>query len=99
MKKTDTDMETVKEAATVPEAATNEPVTAGGPANAVASLSPEQLEELKQRAAKADEHWDRLLRTTADLDNYRKRAVRDHERGHYLVKIGAKDYDRFLFRT
>ncbi len=43
----------------------------------VATISPEQLEELKQRAAKADEHWDRLLRTTADFDNFRKRAARE----------------------
>jgi hypothetical protein len=31
------------------------------------------------RAAKADEHWDRLLRTQADLENYRKRAVRERQ--------------------
>jgi len=43
------------------------------------TLTPEQLEELKQRAAKADEHWDRLLRTTADFDNYKKRASREKQ--------------------
>jgi len=43
------------------------------------SLTPEQLEELKQRAAKADEHWDRLLRTTADFDNFKKRAAREKQ--------------------
>jgi molecular chaperone GrpE len=43
------------------------------------NLTAEQLEELKQRAAKADEHWDRLLRTTADFDNFRKRAVREKQ--------------------
>jgi molecular chaperone GrpE len=42
-----------------------------------AALSPEQIEELQSRAAKADENWDRLLRTTADLDNYKKRAARE----------------------
>jgi len=42
-------------------------------------LSPELLEDLKTRAAKADEHWERLLRTTADLENYKKRALRDRE--------------------
>jgi molecular chaperone GrpE len=42
-----------------------------------ASVTPEQLEELKERAAKADEHWDRLLRTTADFDNFKKRAARE----------------------
>jgi molecular chaperone GrpE len=60
----------------------------GGPNSAVenadslatidpASLTVEQLEELKARAAKADEHWDRLLRTTADFDNFKKRAARE----------------------
>ena len=44
-----------------------------------ASLTPEQLEELKQRAAKADENWERLLRTTADFDNYKKRALREKQ--------------------
>lgn len=41
------------------------------------SLTHEQLEELKSRAAKADEYWDRLLRTTADFDNFKKRAARE----------------------
>ncbi len=43
------------------------------------SLSPEQLEELKCRAAKADENWERLLRTTADFDNFKKRAARERQ--------------------
>jgi molecular chaperone GrpE len=37
------------------------------------------LEELKEQAAKAAEHWDRLLRTTADFDNFRKRAAREKQ--------------------
>jgi len=41
------------------------------------ALSPEQIEDLKARAAKADETWDRLLRTTADFDNFKKRAARE----------------------
>lgn len=44
---------------------------------AVVPPTPEQIEELKVRAAKADEHWDRLLRTTADFDNFKKRAARE----------------------
>ena len=44
-----------------------------------ATVTPEQLEELKQRAAKADDNWDRLLRTTADFDNYKKRAAREKQ--------------------
>ena len=41
------------------------------------TLAPEQIEELKTRAAKADENWERLLRTTADFDNFKKRAARE----------------------
>jgi molecular chaperone GrpE len=44
-----------------------------------ATLTPEQFEELKQRAARADENWDRLVRTTADFDNYKKRAAREKQ--------------------
>lgn len=43
------------------------------------TLTPEQLEELKERAAKADENWERLLRTTADFDNFKKRAAREKQ--------------------
>jgi molecular chaperone GrpE len=43
------------------------------------NIAPEQLAELKERAAKADEHWDRLLRTTADFDNFKKRAAREKQ--------------------
>ena len=43
------------------------------------TLTVEQLEELKTRAAKADENWDRLLRVTADFDNFKKRAARERQ--------------------
>src|SRR3954467_2458129 len=43
------------------------------------TVTAEQLAELKERAAKADEHWDRLLRTTADFDNFKKRAAREKQ--------------------
>jgi molecular chaperone GrpE len=43
------------------------------------AVTPEQVEELKIRAAKADEHWDRLLRTTADFENFKKRATREKQ--------------------
>src|ERR1700759_5228176 len=43
------------------------------------TITPEQLEELKDRAEKADEHWERLLRTTADFDNFKKRATREKQ--------------------
>lgn len=40
-------------------------------------LTPEQIGELKERAGKADEHWERLLRQTADFENFKKRAARE----------------------
>ena len=43
------------------------------------ALTAEQMQELKQRAAKADENWERLVRTTADFDNYKKRAAREKQ--------------------
>jgi len=43
------------------------------------NVTPGQLEELKTLAAKADEHWERLLRITADFDNYKKRAAREKQ--------------------
>jgi molecular chaperone GrpE len=63
------------------EPATNAPKTAAGAAMPAASeITPAQLVELQARAAKADEHWDRLLRTAADLENFKKRAARErHE--------------------
>lgn len=44
-----------------------------------APLTPEQVAELQAKAAKADENWERCLRATADLDNYRKRAARERQ--------------------
>ena len=41
------------------------------------ALSPEQIEDLKSRAARADENWDRLLRTAAEFENFKKRAARE----------------------
>jgi molecular chaperone GrpE len=63
------------------EPATAEPPTAPEPLVPVeaATVSPEQLAELKDRAGKADENWERLLRTTADFDNFKKRAAREKQ--------------------
>src|SRR6185437_14610907 len=56
--------------ATTEPAAVDEPIIP-------APLTREQIEDLKNRATKADENWDRLLRTTADFDNFKKRAARE----------------------
>ena len=43
------------------------------------NLTPTQIEELKAQAAKATEHWERLVRSAADLENYKKRAARERQ--------------------
>lgn len=48
-------------------------------ANAENPVTPEEMAELKAQAAKAKEHWDLLLRTTADFDNFKKRAARERQ--------------------
>jgi len=42
-------------------------------------LTTAQIDELKAQAAKATEHWERLLRNTADFENYKKRAARERQ--------------------
>ena len=39
----------------------------------------EPVSELEQAKALATENWDKFLRATADLDNYRKRVIRERE--------------------
>ena len=73
MKKTNAQTDKQQVVVDAPEAA--EPLVPLEPT----TVSPEQLNELKERAAKADEHWDRLLRTTADFDNFKKRAAREKQ--------------------
>src|SRR5438876_5868586 len=63
---------------TASAAGTNRKATAETTASE-APLTPQQIEELQQKAAKADEHWDRLLRTWADLENFKKRAARERQ--------------------
>jgi molecular chaperone GrpE len=43
------------------------------------TVTPEQLKELRALAAKASETWERLLRTSADFDNFKKRAAREKQ--------------------
>jgi len=57
------------------EPAATEPVLPVSPA----TLTAEQLEQLKARAAQADEFWDRLLRIGADFENFKKRAARERQ--------------------
>jgi molecular chaperone GrpE len=40
-------------------------------------ISAEELKGLQEKAAKADEYWDRLLRERAEVENYKKRVARE----------------------
>ena len=40
-------------------------------------LTGEEIEQLREEARKAQEHWNQLLRTAADFENYKKRAARE----------------------
>jgi molecular chaperone GrpE len=73
MKKTEVEIE--DEAGAGESPGTPEPLATVQPG----TVTSEQLEELKERAVKADENWDRLLRTTADFDNFKKRAAREKQ--------------------
>src|SRR5436190_1714711 len=42
-------------------------------------ISPGEYADLKAKAAKADENWEKFVRATADLDNYKKRAIRERQ--------------------
>ncbi len=55
------------------------------------TLTPEQLNELKASAAKAAEHWERLVRTTADFDNYKKRAAREKQEAIRFANEGLME--------
>ena len=46
-----------------------------------------QIAELTARAAKADENWERLLRTTADFENFKKRAARERTEAAQYASI------------
>jgi molecular chaperone GrpE len=50
-------------------------------------LTPAQIEALKTQAAKAEENWDRLVRTTADFDNFKKRAARERSEAAQYANV------------
>jgi molecular chaperone GrpE len=72
MKKSDVEIENA------PEASAPEPTERLVPAEH-GPLSADEIADLKDRAAKADDHWQRLLRTTADFENFKKRATREKQ--------------------
>ena len=52
---------------------------AGAGTETGAELTPAAIAELKTQAAKAKDHWEALVRTTADFDNFKKRAARERQ--------------------
>jgi len=54
------------------------PVSETSP-SAAEPLTAKQIEELTAEAAKSAENWDKLLRTTADFENFKKRAARERQ--------------------
>jgi molecular chaperone GrpE len=48
-------------------------------ASAPVPVSEQELAALKEKVAKADESWDRFLRAAAELENYKKRVLREKE--------------------
>lgn len=52
------------------------------PAAAEAPTPEELVLQLEDARAKADEHWDQLVRTKAQMDNLRKRQERELENAH-----------------
>lgn len=62
-----------------PSQAEPAPADASGAPATPAAPTPAELDELKAQAAKANENWERLLRCTADFDNYKKRAAREKQ--------------------
>ena len=58
-----------------------------------APSEPDAGQMLAELKAKADENWDRYLRVAAELENVRKRAVRDVENAH---KFALERFSREL---
>jgi molecular chaperone GrpE len=57
----------------------NDAAASGDPSATAEALSEQQIAELKEQAAKAKQHYEQLLRVTADLENYKKRAARERQ--------------------
>jgi molecular chaperone GrpE len=75
--------DTMEEFGSTGEVAGDAALASGGPtglaesASGPGDISPEQVQEWRTKAAQAEQHWDRLLRLTADFDNFKKRVARE----------------------
>lgn len=75
-----------------PHAAGEAPETAPSEGTAPESSPAALLKRLEEAQAQAQENWDKLLRVQAEMDNLRKRTVRDVENAHRfaLEKFAAE---------
>ena len=64
------------------------PTDSPAPSPGTTAATPAELDELRAKAAKADEHWERLLRQAADFENFKKRAARDRQDAVRLANEG-----------
>jgi molecular chaperone GrpE len=74
-----------------PESANEEPGADAAAQTGTDGAEPpeEQMQaQIAALQAKADEHWDRLLRTQAEMENLRKRSQRDIENAHKFALEG-----------
>jgi molecular chaperone GrpE len=74
MENTDKEQRDAQQKSNAETNASREDGGAGGP-----SLSAEEVQSLKAEAEKARHYYDQWARTTADLDNYKKRATRERQ--------------------
>ncbi len=51
----------------------------------------EQIGQWKEQAEKAQEHWDRLLRVSADFDNFKKRSARERQEAIRFANEGLME--------
>jgi molecular chaperone GrpE len=66
------------------------PVEVEVPAGAAEPASPEELHALLEDArAKADEHWDQLLRSRAEVENLKRRHASELEKAHKFALEGS----------
>ncbi|MCP3668502.1 MAG: nucleotide exchange factor GrpE [Gammaproteobacteria bacterium] len=77
------EQETVEQETAAEEATPNQETSSEESVAPAAEASHEELTLLlEDERAKADEHWDQLMRTRADIENLKKRQGRDLENAH-----------------
>lgn len=70
----------------------DEEVAATDEVETIAEAGDDAIDELAELQAKSDENWDKYLRAAAELENVRKRAMRDVEHAHkFAIERFATD--------